>query len=239
MDFELYFKMRWIAFWLLVPFSLVILKFILQYLFSFLYDFFVKRFKRTLNKMTIKYGADYIDSYGYEQIISELGPKANISEQEIKHDVNRLIRLDKALQVFSTLDDIFDSDNIKFLDSLWYSIFCVVGFIAMIIGFCFWFSIHCDFSSQQKLYESNYQIIKMFDNYQSLPNWESNARMLCLKAEDVNSKYFEIDGSLNSNEFYLISDESKNSLKPVNTNVMWKDFLSKVNKNDAILDIVR
>lgn len=91
-----------------------------------------------------------------------------------------------------------------------------------------------DYKDQKKLYESNYQVIRQYEdgNYKNLSNWKYDARSICENAESTNNKFFEKDGNPRQSWFKYIDSKNYNDLKPIDTNIIWTDYYKLCGVND-------
>jgi hypothetical protein len=91
-----------------------------------------------------------------------------------------------------------------------------------------------DYKDQKKLYESNYQVIRQYEdgNYKNLSNWKYDARSICERAESTNDKFFTNDGDPRQSWFKYIDPKNYDGLKPIDTNIMWTDYYKLCGVND-------
>ena len=91
-----------------------------------------------------------------------------------------------------------------------------------------------DYKDQKKLYESNYQVIRQYEdgNYKNLSNWKYDARSICESAESTNDKFFTKDGNPRQSWFKYIDSKNYDGLKPIDTNIMWTDYYKLCGVND-------
>ena len=107
-----------------------------------------------------------------------------------------------------------------------YEFYLAVSTIFLLAGVvCILFVID-DYKDQKKLYESNYQVIRQYEdgNYKNLSTWTYDARSICERAESTNDKFFTKDGSPNPGWFKYILPENYDGLKPIDTNIIWTDY---------------
>lgn len=126
-------------------------------------------------------------------------------------------------------------------DNLWidsyngvYEFYLTVSVLFLLAGVVCTLFVTDDYKDQKKLYESNYQVIRQYEdgNYKNLSNWKYDARSICENAESTNSKFFKKDGSPNPGWFKYIDSKNYDGLKPIDTNVIWTDYYKLCGVND-------
>ena len=119
------------------------------------------------------------------------------------------------------------------LNNLWlgscngvYEFYLVISTIFLAVGILCTVFVVDDYKDQKKLYESNYQVIRQYEdgNYKNITKWKYDAKSVCENAESTNYKFFEEDGSVNLGWFKYIDSKNYEDIKPIDTNVMWTDF---------------
>ena len=107
-----------------------------------------------------------------------------------------------------------------------------------------------EFNTEKAFYDNGkYTTITQFENYESFPDWDKNAKVYIRKAEDLNNTYFNTDGSLKTGVLgYIIPDENGKYpildddgkptgkyLESINTNQMYKSFLKLCQSEEEVL----
>ena len=119
------------------------------------------------------------------------------------------------------------------LDKLWldscngiYEFCLVISTIFLLVGILCTVFVADDYKDQKKLYESNYQVIRQYEdgNYKNLPYWKYDAKSVCENAESTNNKFFTKSGNPNLEWFKYIDPKNYEDVKPIDTNIMWTDF---------------
>lgn len=119
------------------------------------------------------------------------------------------------------------------LDKLWldscngiYEFYLTISAIFLLTGILCTIFVVDDYKDQKKLYESNYQVIRQYEdgNYKSLSTWKYDAKSVCENAESINNKFFTKSGKPNPEWFKYIDPKNYKDVKPIDTNVMWTDF---------------
>lgn len=107
-----------------------------------------------------------------------------------------------------------------------YGVYFGASIILLLFGVVSTIWIVDDYKDQKKLYESNYQVIRQYEdgNYKNLPNWKYDARSICENAESTNNKFFGKDGNPRQSWFKYIDSKNYEDIKPIDTNIMWTDF---------------
>ena len=118
-----------------------------------------------------------------------------------------------------------------------YEFYLGVSAILLLIGVISTIWIVDDYNDQKKLYKTNYQVIRQYEdgNYKNLPNWKYDAKSVCEKAESTNDKFFTKNGSPNPGWFKYIDSKNYDGLKPIDTNVMWTDFFEMCENKKELL----
>lgn len=107
-----------------------------------------------------------------------------------------------------------------------------------------------EFNTEKAFYDNGkYTTITQFEQYESFPDWDKNAKAYIRKAEDLNNIYFNIDGSLKTGVLgYIIPDENGKYpilddagkptgkyLQPINTNQMYQSFVKICQSEEEII----
>lgn len=126
-------------------------------------------------------------------------------------------------------------------DNLWidsyngvYEFYLVISTIFLLAGIVCTMFVVDDYKDQKKLYESNYQVIRQYEdgNYKNLSTWTYDARSICENAESTNNKFFGKDGNPRQSWFKYIDSKNYDGLKPIDTNVIWTDYYKLCGVND-------
>lgn len=233
MNYKVFFEAIRFAFFLFSPLLLILIKVILQKIFKNLYDKAEDKVLDKMNEFAEKYKIEYYSSYDFLSKLRE----ENYSSEEFNKDLNDYKRLFNRKNYFKKIWNFFD--NIKIEDSIIYMIYAFLAGLFFLIGSIYLCYVVSCFFEQKELLGNNFAVIKTFDNYKEFPNWELNAKSICLSADNVNNKYFNIDGSLKKSEFRFILEENTAGLKPINTNEMWSEYLLMIEEKNKLLDAIK
>jgi len=126
-------------------------------------------------------------------------------------------------------------------DDLWidsyngvYEFCLVISTLFLLAGIVCTMFVVDDYKDQKKLYESNYQVIRQYEdgNYKNLSTWTYDARSICENAESTNNKFFGKDGNPRQSWFKYIDPKNYDGLKPIDTNTIWTDYYKLCGVND-------
>jgi hypothetical protein len=198
------------SFLLYIPFVLVLLKDIVFLILTGIQSHREKVFEKYQNQLFEQYNVCRKNDL----------PTGVFDEYYKKHDfVFYNSKLQKTLS--------FMQENL-FIDSYngVYAFYLGISAIFLLIGVVSTFWIVDDYKDQKKLYESNYQVIRQYEdgNYKNLSNWNYDARSICERAELTNDKFFGEDGNPRQSWFKYIDPENYKDVKPINTNIIWTDY---------------
>ncbi len=126
-------------------------------------------------------------------------------------------------------------------DDLWidsyngvYEFCLVISTLFLLAGIVCTMFVVDDYKDQKKLYESNYQVIRQYEdgNYKNLSTWTYDARSICENAESTNNKFFGKDGNPKQSWFKYIDPKNYEGVKPIDTNTIWTDYYKLCGVND-------
>lgn len=244
-----------------LPATLIILKMLLKPLFNWLNDQTSKPFRELKSELETKYVTYsffnfYDDSWNArdEHHSLKFDDHLNIiklTEEEwmkkypdLKEEHARLLELNKRMttryaKVVSKIAHFLRCLNCG--DSEGWFLFCIPAWLLL---FGYIVATGCSLSSyhdQKKLYDNGkYTQVADFDTtYESLPDWNKNAKVYIQFAEELNDKYFNKDGTVKKDAIgYIIPDENGNYpilddngnptskyFETINTNKLYKSFL--------------
>lgn len=132
----------------------------------------------------------------------------------------------------------------------WWFLYCIMSWLlsfVCIVAICCSAS---EFDSEKHFYNNGkYTTITQFEKYESLPDWDKNAKVYISEAEALNDRYFHKDGSFkpgvlgyiipDENGKYPILDDNGQStgkyLESINTNQMYKSFLKICQSEEEVI----
>lgn len=256
----------WLDIFLGIPATILIIKMILEHIISKVIE------KRRAAKIFLRaalekkydcfnfytfYNADvYVKKNEYGFIIYDeekkeaktLSPEeVNEKYPDLESDYQKLQKLENANSKLKKISHFLDKFSIK---SLWWVVYCTMSWILLLSCVICMASSPSEFNTEKAFYDNGkYTTITQFENYESFPDWDKNAKAYIRKAEDLNNTYFNIDGSLKTGVLgYIIPDENGKYpildddgkptgkyLESINTNQMYKSFLKLCQSEEEVL----
>lgn len=263
MDYVAYHHHLLIAWIFIIPVALIFVKMILAPLFDRWARSFEKPYKNFLEDLTRKYDTFWFSHfYEYDSYESknEKGEVVEITKEqrnkkypELESDWKQLEKYkeqanrkfaQRIIKISEWLDDLNCNHSENWIG------YCVLSWIVGGIAAICLMLISSDFRGQRALwYHGRYPIIAVYENFEQFPDWEYNAKRRIEKAENLNSTYFESDGSIiKSKVSYIIPDEegkypildkdgnpTGKYLAPINTNKMYASFLKICQSEEELL----
>lgn len=250
-----------------LPATIVIVKMILEAIFSKLFKKqrdAVFTFRTSLEKkydcfnfyhfhnydvsiMRDEHGTMVIDEEKNE--IKKLSPEEiNKRYPDLEKDYQKLQKLENANPIIQKIFHFLH--NLSVSDVCWWLIFCVASWFLLFICVIATSYSFTEFNLEKSFYDNGkYTTITQFEEYESLPDWNKNAKVYILDAEEINKSYFNNDGSLKNGVLgYIISDENgkypildddgkptRKYLESINTNQMYKSFLKLCQSEEDII----
>lgn len=250
-----------------LPATILITKMILEHVFSKItreQSNAAFRFKNLLEK---KYNCfDFYNFYNYDAVIMRDDQGGIIYDEEKKEvkklspeEVNKKYPdLESDYQKLKKLENV--NPKIKkisyFLNRLsaddfgWWFAYGVVSWLLLFVCAVAIGCSNSEFNSEKAFYDNGkYTTIANFEEYESLPDWNKNAKVYILDAEDINDKYFNKDGSFKpgvlgyiipdeNGKYPILDDDGKPTgkyLESINTNQMYKSFLKICQSEEEVI----
>lgn len=248
------------------PVTILIIKMILEYIISkviekrraakiFLRDALEKKYD-CFNFYTFYNAGAYVKKNEYGFIIYDeekkeaktLSPEeVNEKYPDLESDYQKLQKLENANSKLKKISHFLDKFSIE---SLWWVGYCTLSWILLLPCVICMISSPSEFNTEKAFYDNGkYTTITQFENYESFPDWDKNAKVYIRKAEDLNNTYFNTDGSLKTGVLgYIIPDENGKYpildddgkptgkyLESINTNQMYKSFLKLCQSEEEVL----
>lgn len=248
------------------PVTILIIKMILEYIISkviekrraakiFLRDALEKKYD-CFNFYTFYNAGVYVKKNEYGFIIYDeekkeaktLSPEeVNEKYPDLESDYQKLQKLENANSKLKKISHFLDKFSIE---SLWWVGYCTLSWILLLPCVICMISSPSEFNTEKAFYDNGkYTTITQFENYESFPDWDKNAKVYIRKAEDLNNTYFNTDGSLKTGVLgYIIPDENGKYpildddgkptgkyLESINTNQMYKSFLKLCQSEEEVL----
>ena len=250
-----------------IPATLVIIKMILEYIFSKIVKKQSDAKFKFRNALEQKYScfnfyhfhnADVFlmrDEHGdliYDEEKKEakkLSPEeVNEKYPDLEKDYQKLQKLENANPRLKKISHFLN--GLSVCDVGWWLGYCIISWLllfACLVSMCCSTS---EFNTEKSFYDNGkYTLITQFEDYESLPGWDKNAKIYIHKAELANESYFKEDGSFKPGVLgYIIPDENGKYpilndngeptgkyLESINTNQMWKSFLQLCQREEEVL----
>lgn len=125
-------------------------------------------------------------------------------------------------------------NKFDFMENIGYAIYCVLSIVVALFASAAILVAICNFNSQKKLLDNNFKCITQF-----YPEDTSEKELMTFdmfqffkRAEAVEEKYFDVNGSPNKDEFMFILPENYEHLKPIDMNYWWTRLLNYNNEED-------
>lgn len=173
--------------------------------------------------------------------------EVNEKYPDLESDYQKLQKLENANSKLKKISHFLDKFSIE---SLWWVVYCTISWILLLSCVICMASSPSEFNTEKAFYDNGkYTTITQFENYESFPDWDKNAKAYIRKAEDLNNTYFNTDGSLKTGVLgYIIPDENGKYpildddgkptgkyLESINTNQMYKSFLKLCQSEEEVL----
>ena len=181
--------------------------------------------------------------------IKKLSPEeVNEKYPDLESDYQKLQKLENANSKLKKISHFLDKFSIY--ESLWWVAYCTISWILLLSCIICMTSSPSEFNTEKTFYDNGkYTTITQFENYESFPDWDKNAKAYIRKAEDLNNTYFNIDGSIKTEVLgYIIPDENGKYpilddtgsqtgkyLEPININQMYRSFLKICQSEEEII----
>lgn len=125
----------------------------------------------------------------------------------------------KAHETFYNLKKWFNC-YLRFDNCGGWSIYCAISCIICFFSIFVLFICKSDFKKEKTLLESDFRIIRQYEDFEKLPMWKYDKVGVIKRAVECNEKYFTTkNGEIKCN-FYYIKPENLKDLEPINTNKM-------------------
>jgi len=148
--------------------------------------------------------------------LNALDATFDLKEPDKKIQKDKILKTHKAFYNFNSWFD----DHLRFADFSWWfgycTISCIIAFFSLVV------LINCktDFKKEKALLESDFKVIKQYEDFEKLPMWEYDKVGVIKRAVECNEKYFTTkNGEIKCKLFYIKEENLKN-LKPINVNKM-------------------
>lgn len=263
MNEDLLIRNLWLTYIFLgLPATIVIIKVIFQFIFMKKFDDAKFKFMRALEK---KYNCfDFYHFYTYDVHLmrndrgfiirdEETGDIKRLSSEELnkkypdlESDYQKLKKLEKFNPKLEKIRRFLKESS---KNALWY-LYCIISWIFFSVCIIFIGCLASEFYAEKQFYDNGkYTTITQFIKYESLPDWDKNAKAYILDAETINDIYFNKDGSLKAEVLcYIIPDgngkypilDNKGQptgkyLESINTNRMYKSFLKICQSEEEVI----
>lgn len=220
------------CFVLAVPFIIVLIKTILQIVLKAINLFLHCVSKYRQNRIAKKYRYTYCFPDFYS--LNEDNPEY----PDLKKDYEKW---NKA-RFNGFLEPVLDFlENFSFGDLEKWACYCFVSVILFVVSFAVYVNVVGDYYNAKTFWDKgNYSKIENFKNFEKFPNWNSNGKEIIRSAEKINEKYFEVDGTVNKDEFYFILPDEQGRyivkstgkpLAPINTDKMWSTWTKRISSD--------
>ena len=139
-----------------------------------------------------------------------------LKEKDKKIQRDKILKTHEAFYNFNRWFDY----HLRFTAIGWWfgycSIFCVIAFLSLVVLL----SCKLDLKKEKALLESDFKVIRQYDDFEKLPMWEYDKAGVIKRAVECNEKYFTTkNGEIKCNLHY-IKPENLKDLKPINVNKM-------------------
>lgn len=137
---------------------------------------------------------------------------------------DRKIQKDKILkthEAFYNFNDWF-GDHLRFDDFSWWCAYCTISCIIAFVFLGALLTCKSDFKKEKALLESNFKVIRQYDDFEKLPMWEYDKVGVIKRAVECNEKYFTTKNGEIKCKLSYIKPENLENLAPINVNKMLK-----------------
>ena len=135
---------------------------------------------------------------------------------------DRKIQKDKILKthkIFYNFNDWFDS-HLRYADLRWWSVYCSISCIIAFLSLALLINVKSDFKKEKALLESDFKVIRQYNDFEKLPMWEYDKVGVIKRAVECNEKYFTTKNDEIKCKFFFIKPENLENLMPINVNKM-------------------
>lgn len=148
--------------------------------------------------------------------LSAIAANPNIKTEECYKRNRRITRIQSS---FYNFNDWF-TYYLRFSDLQWWAVYCCISCALCVLSIAIFFSIRSDLKKEQAILESNFAVIRQYDDFENLPMWKYDKAGVIKRAIECNEKYFVTqDGEIRC-KFYFIKSENLKDLKPIDVNKM-------------------
>lgn len=148
--------------------------------------------------------------------LAALDTAVGLKESDKKIQKDKILR---AYEIFSNFNSWFDY-HLRFAAVGWWfgycSISCIIAFITLVI----FLSCKSDLKKEKALLESDFKVIRQYDDFEKLPMWEYDKAGVIKRAVECNEKYFTTKNGEIKCKLLYIKPENLENLKPINVNKM-------------------
>jgi len=181
--------------------------------------------------------------------IKKLSPEeVNKKYPELESDYQKLQKLKNVNPKIKKISHFLN--RLSVTDVGWWLIYCVICWPLL---FACVISMGCsasEFDAETCFYDNGkYTTITKFEEYESFPDWDKNAKVYILDAEDLNDRYFNKDGTFKpgvlgyiipdeNGKYPILDDDGKPTgkyLESINTNRMYKSFLKICQSEEEVI----
>lgn len=135
---------------------------------------------------------------------------------------DKKIQKDKILKthkIFYNFNDWFD-DHLRYADFKWWCGYCSVSCIIAFLSLVIFLNCKADFKKEKALLESDFKVIRQYDDFEKLPMWKYDRVGVIKNAVECNEKYFKTENGEIKYKLFFIKPENLKDLEPINVNKM-------------------
>lgn len=135
---------------------------------------------------------------------------------------DRKIQKDKILrtnEIFYNFNDWFN-EHLRYADFKWWCGYCSISCIIAFISLVLLINVKSDFKKEKALLESDFKVIRQYNDFEKLPMWEYDKVGVIKRAVECNEKYFTTKNDEIKCKFFFIKPENLENLTPINVNKM-------------------
>jgi len=148
--------------------------------------------------------------------LKALNTIVDLKETDKKIQEDKILRTHEAFYKFN---DWFDY-HLRFDGFSWWTAYCTISCIIAFISLGTLLACKSDLKKEKALLESNFKVIRQYDDFEKLPMWEYDKVGVIKRAVECNEKYFTTKNGEIRCKFYYIKPENLKDLKPINVNKM-------------------
>ena len=250
-----------------LPATILIIKMILECIFSKIVREQSDAAFRFENLLERKYNCfNFCGFYNYDAVImrddhggiiydeekkevKKLSPEeVNKKYPELESDYQKLQKLKNVNPKLKKISHFLNRLDVS--DIGWWLAYCVISWPLL---FACMISMGCsasEFDAETRFYDNGkYTTIVKFEEYESFPDWDKNAKVYILDAEAINDRYFNKDGTFKpgvlgyiipdeNGKYPILDDDGKPTgkyLESINTNRMYKSFLKICQSEEEVI----